>query len=68
LERAEMVKIVGKDESLVKRITCKRCSSILEYLPADEHIETGRDYGGGSWAIVSIVCPCCNVKVVIRNN
>lgn len=62
-----MIKIVGKDESLIKRITCKRCSSILEYLPADEHIDTGRDYGGGSWEVVSINCPCCCSKVIIRS-
>ena len=63
-----MIKIVGKDESLVERITCKRCSSILEYLPADEKRESGRDYGGGSWEVVSINCPCCGSSVIIRSN
>lgn len=30
-----MVKIVGRDERAVKRVTCKKCASILEYTESE---------------------------------
>jgi len=31
-----MVKIVGRDENAVKRITCRECASILEYTISEQ--------------------------------
>jgi len=42
-----MVKIVGKDESFVKRVTCRSCASILEYTLNEVREYHGTDYTGG---------------------
>lgn len=40
-----MVKVVGRDETAIKRITCKRCASVLEYNTLSEAKEYhGTDY------------------------
>ena len=61
-----MVTIVGKDSSLVEKITCKNCSSILEYLPIDVETKSGTSYGG-YWETKTITCPCCSKKVTISS-
>lgn len=61
-----MVSVVGNDNSLVKRATCRNCSSVLEYLPIDVRSTTGADYDGGRYTQQYIICPCCSVKVVTR--
>jgi hypothetical protein len=42
-----MVKVVGLDESAVKRITCVKCASILEYTESEvQWIKHSQDYLG----------------------
>ena len=62
-----MVKIVGKDESAVKRITCKGCASILEYTLCEVKELTWTDYGGGPSGREWVDCPNCGHKVTIRS-
>jgi DNA-directed RNA polymerase subunit RPC12/RpoP len=62
-----MVKIVGKDESAVKRITCKSCASILEYTLSEvKSIRHSCDYLGDCEYDDGIVCPNCNENVFVR--
>jgi RNase P subunit RPR2 len=59
--------IVGKDQSVYKRTTCRNCASILEYLPQEVQKHTSRDYGGGTDVTEFIKCPCCGKDVTIRS-
>jgi RNase P subunit RPR2 len=62
-----MINIVGKDTSLIKRVTCKNCASILEYLPIDLKEKTNSDYDGGRYTIKCITCPSCYSQIVISS-
>lgn len=62
-----MVQVVGKDSTVVKRITCRNCSSILEYVPSEVQTQVSEDYGGGTDVLKYINCPCCTQKVTISH-
>lgn len=62
-----MVQVVGKDASLVKRITCKNCASMLVYTLSEVKTINGRDYSGGPDGREYIKCPSCNKQVIIRS-
>lgn len=62
-----MVKVIGLDQSEVKRITCKNCASILEYTQNEVLITSGTDYGGGSCGSHFLNCPTCSKKVIIKS-
>lgn len=62
-----MVQVVGKDPAVVKRKTCKHCSSILEYLPIDIRKGKSYDYTGSYDIYKYITCPTCNEQVVVSN-
>lgn len=62
-----MVKVVGKDEKAVKRITCKSCASILEYTLNEVKSRHGTDYGGGPDGCEWVDCPSCGNKAIIRS-
>lgn len=59
-----MVNVVGKDDNIYKRITCRKCASILQYLPTDLKGRTSKDYGGGNDYVEFVVCPTCSNEVV----
>lgn len=61
-----MPKIVGKDQSIYKRITCKHCASIIEYLPVEVKVLRTTDYAGGVDVREYIACPKCCREVVIK--
>jgi RNase P subunit RPR2 len=61
-----MVKIVGKDERAVKRTTCVRCASILEYTLNEVSRIVVRDYGGGSDSYNTIQCPNCASSIQVK--
>lgn len=63
-----MVTIVGKDQSLVKRISCGQCSSVLEYTLGEQRQSYSTDYLGDSDYYSYILCPCCGKQVVTRGN
>ncbi len=54
-----MVKVVGRDESVVRRVTCRSCASILEYTLSEVDSYVDHDYGGGSDTVYYIRCPSC---------
>lgn len=62
-----MVKIVGKDDSAVKHVTCKHCASKLEYTQSEVKEYHGRDYSGGADGKEWIDCPNCSSKVILRS-
>lgn len=61
-----MVKIVGVDPGAIKRVTCKKCASILEYTQSEVQSYIYYDYGGGSDTYYSIECPKCTNNVNVR--
>lgn len=62
-----MVKIVGKDQSVVKQITCRNCASILEYRPIEvKTLWEGTDYGGGPDGAKGFKCPSCGENVITQ--
>lgn len=61
-----MVKVVGRDETVVKRVTCRSCASILEYTKSEVKKFTSYDYGGGSDINYYIDCPSCEQKAYTR--
>lgn len=61
-----MPTIVGKDNSVVKRVTCRNCSSVLEYTPAEEQRDYTSDYTGSKDYYSYVLCPCCGKQVVTK--
>ena len=62
-----MVKVVGRDETKVKRVTCRSCASVLEYTDAEVKEVHGTDYGGGPDGQEWVDCPHCGKRAVIRS-
>jgi len=62
-----MVKVVGRDESAVKRVTCRSCASILEYNLSEVKEYHGKDYSGGSDGMEWVDCPNCGRKAILRS-
>ena len=62
-----MVKVVGRDETVVKRITCRNCAAMLEYTPSEvRNLWTGKDYSGGSDGADGFNCRNCGNEVHTR--
>lgn len=61
-----MVNIVGTDQQVVKRTTCKNCAAILEYTLSEVKAYHGRDYSGGTDGKEWIDCPRCGKQVILR--
>lgn len=62
-----MVKIIGKSTQYVKRITCKNCSTELEYTNNDvRNLWSGTDYGGGPDGADGFDCPACSERVITK--
>jgi RNase P subunit RPR2 len=63
-----MARVVGYDETVKLRCTCKQCGAIVEYIPKEVRRRITYDYGGSSDVVFLIDCPGCgeeihNVKV-----
>ena len=59
-----MVKVVGRDESAVHRITCWSCASMLEYTQNEvKSIKHSYDYLGDYEINQGIKCPQCDSNV-----
>lgn len=62
-----MVKVVGKSDEHVHRVTCRNCSSILEYTNRDvEYHKTNYDYTGSYDVVRGLFCPSCSKLVEIK--
>lgn len=62
-----MAKVVGRDETAVKRVTCRGCAAILEYTQNEVQEYHGTDYSGGSDGMEWVQCPSCGGRAVIRS-
>ena len=60
------IRKVGQDDEMKKRVTCRKCSSILEYLPVDVEYSTSADYTGDYDTTASIKCPECGNTVYVK--
>lgn len=60
-----MTKVLGKNPEIAKQVTCKNCSSILEYLPVDIKTTYHRDISGCNDAYKRITCPSCGSTVQV---
>lgn len=58
-----MVKVVGIDESAIKRVTCKNCAALLEYTPSEVQTKSVSDYSGSSDIVAFLRCPKCDAEV-----
>jgi RNase P subunit RPR2 len=63
-----MVKVVGIDSRFVKRVTCRKCSSVLEYTENEvRNLHRGMDYGGGPDGADGFNCPNCGQEVYTKS-
>lgn len=62
-----MINIIGKDDSLLKKVTCQNCASILEYPPAVIEERHLTDYTGSRSTTRYITCPCCKKQILLNN-
>lgn len=62
-----MATIVGKDQSMTKRVTCRNCASIIEYNLVEEQRGYTSDYLGDKDYYSYIPCPCCGKQVKTKN-
>ena len=60
-----MVNVVGRSEKYVKRTTCFKCASILEYTENELDSFKSYDYAGGCDINYFIKCPICGDRVVV---
>lgn len=56
-----MVKVVGRDQRATRRVTCRKCASILEYTQNDViKTKINHDYLGDSDTVSAVQCPTCS--------
>lgn len=60
-----MAKVVGFDESVKKRCTCRKCAAIVEYVPNEVQEDYSTDYTGSKDYYKYIQCPNCSNKIHI---
>lgn len=59
-----MPKIIGQDQSVAKRVTCRHCGAINEYLPKEVRIlYKGRDLDGGYSETKGFACGQCSNEI-----
>ena len=61
--------VVGRDESVYKKLTCRHCGSINQYTPNEVRtLREGRDYSysGVSDVAEGFNCAGCGKEVIVR--
>lgn len=61
-----MAKVVGKDTAMLKRCTCKKCASIIDYEERELTEHSGKDYSGTGYTQYWLKCPECGYDIVVR--
>jgi hypothetical protein len=61
-----MVRIIGKDEREMRRVTCRFCASILEYTQSETTTRWVGDYSGDREQIRELQCPGCINKIPVK--
>lgn len=60
-----MPKVVGQDQTVYKRATCRKCGSINEYAPNEEReLYKGRDISGCMCTTKGFNCGNCGQEVI----
>jgi DNA-directed RNA polymerase subunit RPC12/RpoP len=62
-----MAKVVGFDEKQKKRVTCRGCSAIIEYVANEVKRRDGTDISGGPDGEEWVRCPNCGGRAIIRS-
>lgn len=63
-----MPKVIGFDDSVKKKATCRNCSAIVEYVPKDvRNLHSGTDWSGGSDGADGFNCPNCGKEIYTRS-
>lgn len=59
--------VVGRDESVYKKLTCRHCGSINQYAPNEVRtLWSGKDYSGGLDGAEGFNCANCGKEVIVR--
>jgi hypothetical protein len=61
-----MATIIGKGSSAAKRVTCTKCTSIIEYTLNEVQEDYSTDYTGDKDYYKYIPCPCCGKQVIVK--
>ena len=60
--------VVGRDESVYKKLTCRHCGAINQYAPNEVRtLWSGKDYSGGSAGAEGFNCANCGEEVIVRD-
>lgn len=60
-----MPKVVGQDNSVYKRLTCKNCGAINEYTPNEVRVlYSGKDISGCMEITKGFNCAQCGLEVI----
>ena len=63
-----MPKVVGQDQSIAKRYTCRKCGAINEVVPNEiRKLWESKDYSGGSDGAEGFNCAACAGEVITRS-
>jgi len=63
-----MPKIVAQDMSLAKRITCRNCGGVNEYMPHEVRVlYQGKDISGSTEVTKGFNCAQCGSEVVTES-
>ena len=58
---------VGKDQSVVKRVTCKKCGTINEYTENEvRNLWRVNDYSGKTLRADGFNCVCCGAHIITK--
>lgn len=60
------VEIIGEDENLKRKVMCRNCGAVLEYLPVDTKSRHVSDYSGDSERECYVECPRCKRRVTVK--
>lgn len=64
-----MPKIVGYDQAVMKRITCRNCGAINEYAPSDVRVlYKGRDISQTMCTTEGFNCGGCGKELITRSD
>jgi DNA-directed RNA polymerase subunit RPC12/RpoP len=61
-----MIKKVGQDDSVKRKVTCKRCGAKLEFLPKDVKTELLYSMNELDGSYDYIDCPQCKTRIELR--
>lgn len=61
-----MIKVIGQDGSVARRVTCRNCGAILEYTPNDLKERQTKDITGSADITFYLKCPQCDRHVHVH--